>query len=201
MANLIAFSQSEKTIHNSHKFGFTLSPTNYGYWKAMIQPFLITNNLFGYIDGTIPIPSPTIPVSSSVKDKEDTLTQHFQPNPQHAIWVSNDAHILPSPCPTPPLLHTYSRRNKTATISSSIPTVPPDAPAAASNPPVTPTVNTVPASDTPVPPDEVFNCLKGFIARVELETGKKIRRLRTENGGEFTSNNLEDMCKKAGIQH
>ncbi|XP_076931067.1 uncharacterized protein LOC143596093 [Bidens hawaiensis] len=94
MTDLVAFSQSEKTIHNSHKFGFTLSPPSYGFWKTMIQPFLITNNLFGYIDGTIPSPSPSISVtSSSRKDKEDAPVQQIQPNPQHAIWVSYDAHI------------------------------------------------------------------------------------------------------------
>ncbi|MFS7946140.1 putative RNA-directed DNA polymerase [Helianthus anomalus] len=60
----------------------------------MIHPFLVTNNLFGYVDGTIPSPTPTIPVSSSSgKDKEDSLPQQPEPNPQHAIWVSNDAHI------------------------------------------------------------------------------------------------------------
>ncbi|XP_076953809.1 uncharacterized protein LOC143627996 [Bidens hawaiensis] len=62
----------------------------------MIHPFLVTNNLFGYIDGTNPSPAPTIPVSSSSsagKDKEDALPQQTQTNPQHAIWVSNDAHI------------------------------------------------------------------------------------------------------------
>lgn len=85
-ASLVAFSSAEKTTHNSHKFGFTLSPTNYGYWKAMIQPFLITNGLFGYVDGTIPCPMPLI--ASSGKEGEAAT-----PNPSHAIWISNDAHV------------------------------------------------------------------------------------------------------------
>nr|KAJ0202554.1 hypothetical protein LSAT_V11C500263470 [Lactuca sativa] len=42
---IAAFTTVEKTNHRSHKFGFTLSHTNYGYWKTMIQPFLITNGL------------------------------------------------------------------------------------------------------------------------------------------------------------
>ncbi|XP_024984049.1 zinc finger BED domain-containing protein RICESLEEPER 1-like [Cynara cardunculus var. scolymus] len=50
MTIVAAFTPIEKTTHNSHKFGFTLSPNNYGYWKAIVQPFLVTNNLFGYVD-------------------------------------------------------------------------------------------------------------------------------------------------------
>ncbi|KAD4584816.1 hypothetical protein E3N88_22417 [Mikania micrantha] len=93
MAVLVPFSHTEKTSHNSHKFGFTLSPTNYGYWKAMVQPFLVTNNLFGYVDGTIPCLSPTISsTTSSGKDKEDTIV-FSHPNPLHAIWVANDAYV------------------------------------------------------------------------------------------------------------
>lgn len=39
----------------------------------MFQPFLITNNLIGYVDGTITCPA--------------------QPNPSYSTWVSNDAHV------------------------------------------------------------------------------------------------------------
>lgn len=94
MTTLTAFDQKEKTVHNSHKFGFTLNPDNYGYWKLLIQPFLVTNNLFGYVDGTVPCPEPTILVASpSTKDKEPATPPQSQPNPQHSIWVSNDAHV------------------------------------------------------------------------------------------------------------
>ncbi|KAJ9543774.1 hypothetical protein OSB04_023481 [Centaurea solstitialis] len=85
---MVAFTPTEKTTHNSHKFGFTLSPNNYGYWKAMVQPFLVTNNLFGYVDGTIPCPPVTIPASSS-SEKESAATT----NPSYTAWVSNDAHV------------------------------------------------------------------------------------------------------------
>ncbi|KAD3068184.1 hypothetical protein E3N88_36064 [Mikania micrantha] len=90
MALLASFSQVDKTTHNSHKFGFKLSPTNYGYWKAMIEHFLITNNLFGYIDGTIPCPPATIPtVGPSDKD----AVPPSQLNPNFTTWLSNDAHV------------------------------------------------------------------------------------------------------------
>ncbi|KAJ9562001.1 hypothetical protein OSB04_007161 [Centaurea solstitialis] len=85
---LVAFSSTEKTTHNSHKFGFTLSPSNCGYWKAMIQPFLITKGLFGYVDGTILCPEPLI----TSPGKEGT-TATPTTNPSHTIWISNDAHV------------------------------------------------------------------------------------------------------------
>ncbi|KAD4179957.1 hypothetical protein E3N88_28548 [Mikania micrantha] len=85
MALLASFSAVVKTSHYAHKFGFTLSPTNYGFWKAMIKPFLITNNLFGYIDGTIPCPPQTLPAPT---DKDEPT-----PNPNYQIWIANDAHV------------------------------------------------------------------------------------------------------------
>ncbi|KAD6119808.1 hypothetical protein E3N88_11079 [Mikania micrantha] len=80
----------DKTTHNSHKFGFKLSPTNYGYWIAMIEPFLITNNLFGYIDGTIPCPPATIPTVGPF-DKDVVPPSQLDPN--FTTWLSNDAHV------------------------------------------------------------------------------------------------------------
>ncbi|GKE77065.1 nucleotide-binding alpha-beta plait domain-containing protein, partial [Tanacetum coccineum] len=63
MAMISAFTTVDKMAHNSYKFAFTLSPTNYGYWKVMIEPFLVTNNLMGYVDGSIPCQSKTLPVA------------------------------------------------------------------------------------------------------------------------------------------
>ncbi|KAD3336768.1 hypothetical protein E3N88_32287 [Mikania micrantha] len=85
MALLASFSAAAKTSHYAHKFGFTLCPTNYSFWKAMIKPFLITNNLFGYIDGTIPCPPQTLPATT---DKDEPM-----PNPNYLIWIANDAHV------------------------------------------------------------------------------------------------------------
>ncbi|GJW08304.1 nucleotide-binding alpha-beta plait domain-containing protein [Tanacetum coccineum] len=78
MAMISAFTTVDKTAHNSRKFAFTLSPTNYGYWKTMIEPFLITNNLMGYVDGSIPCPSKTLSVTDgAIVPKE---------NPNYPIW-------------------------------------------------------------------------------------------------------------------
>ena len=46
---------------------------------------------------------------------------------------------------------------------------------------------------------EVFDKFKQFKALVENWTEKKIKVLRTDNGGELCGNVLEELCKKCGI--
>ena len=41
--------------------------------------------------------------------------------------------------------------------------------------------------------------LQAFKARVELESGKKIRCLRTNNGKEYTSEEFDNFCQQEGI--
>ena len=47
---------------------------------------------------------------------------------------------------------------------------------------------------------EVFNYFKEFKAMVELQIGKKIKCLRTDNGGEFCSNDFDTFCKDCDIK-
>lgn len=47
---------------------------------------------------------------------------------------------------------------------------------------------------------EVFTSFKYFKASVEKETGLSIKCLRTDRGGEFTSGEFNDFCKKNGIR-
>jgi hypothetical protein len=46
---------------------------------------------------------------------------------------------------------------------------------------------------------KVFDQFKDFKALVENQTKKKIKVLRTDNGGEFCGNEFEEFCKKCGI--
>jgi transposase InsO family protein len=46
---------------------------------------------------------------------------------------------------------------------------------------------------------EVFDKFKEFKALVENQTEKKIKVLRTDNGGEFYGNEFKEFCKKCGI--
>lgn len=47
---------------------------------------------------------------------------------------------------------------------------------------------------------DVFPIFKGFKAQVKLETEKKIKCLRTDNGGEYTSDEFDAFCQKEGIK-
>jgi hypothetical protein len=46
---------------------------------------------------------------------------------------------------------------------------------------------------------EVFDRFKEFKALVENQTEKRIKVLRTDNGGDFCGNEFEEFCKKCGI--
>lgn len=47
---------------------------------------------------------------------------------------------------------------------------------------------------------DVFAVFKTFKARVELESEKKIKCLRTDNGGEYTSDEFDNFCQHEGIK-
>ncbi|KAE8673309.1 Rho termination factor, putative isoform 1 [Hibiscus syriacus] len=46
----------------------------------------------------------------------------------------------------------------------------------------------------------VFSTFKNFKARVELDSGNKIKCFRTDNGGEYTSEEFDDFYRKEGIK-
>ena len=47
--------------------------------------------------------------------------------------------------------------------------------------------------------NEVFSRFQEFKALVENQTGKKIKALRSDNGGEYTGHEFEDFCIQHGI--
>jgi hypothetical protein len=49
--------------------------------------------------------------------------------------------------------------------------------------------------------DEVFGCFKMFHVMVERATGKKLKCLRSDNGGEYTSREFSAYCAEYGIRH
>jgi exopolysaccharide biosynthesis predicted pyruvyltransferase EpsI len=49
--------------------------------------------------------------------------------------------------------------------------------------------------------DHVFQLFKKFHVMVEREKGESLKCLRTNNEGEYTSNEFEKYCSKYGIRH
>ena len=49
--------------------------------------------------------------------------------------------------------------------------------------------------------DQVFDCFLEWKALVEKQTKQKLKTLRTDNGGEYTSNKFEKYLKDEGIRH
>jgi transposase InsO family protein len=48
--------------------------------------------------------------------------------------------------------------------------------------------------------DEVFSRFQEFKALVENQTGRKIKTLRYDNGGKYTSKAFKDFCAGVGIK-
>ena len=47
--------------------------------------------------------------------------------------------------------------------------------------------------------DDTFAAFKEWKAMIERQTERKVKLLRTDNGGEFCSNAFNDYCRKEGI--
>ena len=47
---------------------------------------------------------------------------------------------------------------------------------------------------------DTFSKFIEFKALLEKETGKKVKALRSDNGGEYESNEFKNLCAKEGIQ-
>ena len=49
--------------------------------------------------------------------------------------------------------------------------------------------------------DQTFSCFRDWKAEVENRTGRRLKILRTDNGGEYTSREFQDHLKACGIRH
>lgn len=58
----------------------------------MLQPFVTSNGLMGYADGTVPCPGKTLPAPTITMATPATLPSPRE-NPNYQHWVSNDSHV------------------------------------------------------------------------------------------------------------
>lgn len=49
--------------------------------------------------------------------------------------------------------------------------------------------------------DQAFSSFKHYVAFAERDTNKKMKKVRTENGGEYTLNEWDTFCLNSGITH
>ena len=73
----------------NHRIIIRLSNNNFLLWKAQLTPFLRGQNLFGYVDGSIP-PPPRFYHTTSTNSSE----QQMLPNPTSDLWLQQDQMIL-----------------------------------------------------------------------------------------------------------
>lgn len=48
---------------------------------------------------------------------------------------------------------------------------------------------------------KAFSCFKHYVSYFERQTGDKLRIIRTDNGGEYTSGEWGRYCADLGIEH
>ncbi|KAA8515355.1 hypothetical protein F0562_018415 [Nyssa sinensis] len=75
MATKLPNANPNLTSSAAHTITVKLTSTNYILWKTQVIPFLKGNQLFSFIDGSAPRPSPTI---------------NDEPNPEYDKWVLQD---------------------------------------------------------------------------------------------------------------
>ena len=68
-----------------------LTKDNYLLWKTQIVPYLRGQRLFGFVDGTISSPSPTI-LNPEVANSQNAPTE--MPNPKYITWYDQDQVVL-----------------------------------------------------------------------------------------------------------
>jgi hypothetical protein len=73
----------------SHLVSVKLSDTNYLVWESQVKPFLLGQNLWHFIDGSHPCPSPILFPS----DKSESSTSSST-NPNYVSWFQTDQSLI-----------------------------------------------------------------------------------------------------------
>ncbi|KAK1667332.1 hypothetical protein QYE76_055491 [Lolium multiflorum] len=83
---------SSGPIHIGHLIKVELKPETYMFWRAQVVSLLHSNLLFGYVDGTFPCPSQTVPFRAKDAKPDDPSTEVL--NPAYGAWKQQDQAIL-----------------------------------------------------------------------------------------------------------
>ncbi|ONK81099.1 uncharacterized protein A4U43_C01F25270 [Asparagus officinalis] len=78
------FSVATAVKHAYHYITLKLKPDNYLYWHTLIHPFLSSQSLLGFFDGT----STFLPSNILSADQSSSTV-----NPNFALWKQNDEHM------------------------------------------------------------------------------------------------------------
>lgn len=91
MSTIELISLQQKASYNCHKFALLFQPTIMVTGKKMLEPFLITNNLFGYVNESIPwLVASNTTISKGTAG--NATTSAIIANPNYTTWIHNDAH-------------------------------------------------------------------------------------------------------------
>ncbi|KAA8547824.1 hypothetical protein F0562_004253 [Nyssa sinensis] len=84
-------SNSVTPVHLHSLVTVKLTKDNYRLWKTQIVPYLRGQRLFGFVDGSLPCPSPTIPNPDATTNPN---APPEVPNPNYNSWYDQDQVVL-----------------------------------------------------------------------------------------------------------
>ncbi|XP_019184400.1 PREDICTED: uncharacterized protein LOC109179350 [Ipomoea nil] len=71
-----------------------LTSRKFLFWRTQLLPFLWSQELLGYVDGSLSCPPATIAAPSSSADSSTIPAVSVVPNPAYQVWVKQDQLIL-----------------------------------------------------------------------------------------------------------
>ena len=74
-----------------HTITEKLTRENFLVWKAQVLPHIKAAGMTGFIDGSVKEPPAVIVTEKDVAGKKEPTSA---PNPEHAIWVTQDQQVL-----------------------------------------------------------------------------------------------------------
>lgn len=74
-----------------HTIAEKLNRENFLVWRAQVLPHVRAAGMMGYLDGTLNAPPAELILEKDVAGKKELTAT---PNPEHAVWVTQDQQVL-----------------------------------------------------------------------------------------------------------